>query len=134
MECFYDNHTNTTSSIRTSRNQILRRKDKIPQLHPNFRQKSSWKDKIPQPPGRHSLNCCMQVHISQKRRRRLSSSCRPKAHHAPPAISGAEDNDDLIDNYEMLTGNEDHYTLSEKMVHHCGGAILPVHWIHARLS
>ena len=50
MECFYDNHMNTTSTIRTSRNQILRRKDKIPQLHPNFRQKSSWKDKTPQPP------------------------------------------------------------------------------------
>ena len=48
---------------------------------------------------------------------------------APPAISGAEDDDDFIDNYEMLTGNEDHYTLSEKMVHYCGGAILPVHWI-----
>jgi hypothetical protein len=29
----------------------------------------------------------------------------------------------------MLTGDNDQYTLSEeKMVHHCGGAILPVHW------
>jgi hypothetical protein len=32
MEC-YDNHTNVTSSIQTSRNRIMRGKDKIPQLH-----------------------------------------------------------------------------------------------------
>jgi hypothetical protein len=34
----------------------------------------------------------------------------------------------LTDNYKMLTGNNDHYSFSEQLVHHCGGAILPVHW------
>ena len=55
--------------------------------------------------------------------------------NAPPvavAQGGAPATDDFdeefIDNYEMLTGDNDQYTLSEKMVHHCGGAILPVHW------
>ena len=48
--------------------------------------------------------------------------------NAPPAVSGAEDDDDFVDNYEMLTGDNDQDTLSEKLVHHCGGAILPVHW------
>jgi hypothetical protein len=37
--------------------------------------------------------------------------------------------EEFVDNYKMLTGNTDQYSLSEKMVHHCGGAILPVHWV-----
>ena len=54
---------------------------------------------------------------------------------APPAEGagtpgGAElFDEEFVDNYEMLTGNTDQYSLSEKMVHHCGGAILPVHWV-----
>jgi hypothetical protein len=36
---------------------------------------------------------------------------------------------EFVDNYEMLTGNTDQYSLSEKMVHQSGGAILPVHWV-----
>ena len=57
------------------------------------------------------------------------------ADHVPPGVlaimAGEEDpdDDDFIDNYDMLTGNEEQYSLSEKMVHHCGGAILPVHWV-----
>jgi hypothetical protein len=46
----------------------------------------------------------------------------------PPAVAVDDEDDDFIDDYAMLTGDNDHYTLSEKMVHHCGGAILPVHW------
>ena len=51
MECFNDNHTNATSSIRTYRCQILRGKDKIPQLREISYKNLRWKDKIPQPPG-----------------------------------------------------------------------------------
>ena len=47
----------------------------------------------------------------------------------PTGLLGAEPDADFVDNYEMLTGDDSQYTLSEKMVHHCGGAILPVHWI-----
>ena len=46
----------------------------------------------------------------------------------PPGVAVDDEDDELIDDYAMLTGDNDHYTLSEKMVHHCGGAILPVHW------
>ena len=46
----------------------------------------------------------------------------------PPADAVDDEDEDFIDDYAMMTGDNDHYTLSEKMVHHCGGAILPVHW------
>ena len=46
---------------------------------------------------------------------------------AVPTLGSADD-EEFTDNYEMLTGNNDQYTLSEQLVHHCGGAILPVHW------
>ena len=49
------------------------------------------------------------------------------------AVAGTEEDDEdldeFVDDYAMLTGNSDQYSLSEQMVHHCGGAILPVHWI-----
>ena len=50
-----------------------------------------------------------------------------------PPVAGAPGggevfDEEFVDNYKMLTGNSDQYSLSEKMVHHCGGAILPVHW------
>ena len=54
---------------------------------------------------------------------------------APPAEGagtpgGVELFDEEFDaTYKILIGNTDQYSLSEKMVHHCGGAILPVHWV-----
>ena len=39
-----------------------------------------------------------------------------------------EDEEEFTDNYEISTGKNDQYTLLEQLVHHCGGAILPVHW------
>jgi len=54
---------------------------------------------------------------------------------APPAEGASTPggvelfDEEFVDNYKMLTGNTDEYSLSEKMVHHCGGAILPVHWV-----
>ena len=34
-----------------------------------------------------------------------------------------------VDNYDLTLGDNDDYSLSEKMVHYCGGGhILPVHW------
>jgi hypothetical protein len=47
---------------------------------------------------------------------------------APPTLGSPDDEDKFVNNYEMLTDDNDKYTLSEKMVHHCGGAILPIHW------
>ncbi|KAI2500955.1 hypothetical protein MHU86_13500 [Fragilaria crotonensis] len=43
-------------------------------------------------------------------------------------LGSTADDEEFTDNYEMLTGNTDQYSLSEQLVHHCGGAILPVHW------
>jgi hypothetical protein len=45
-----------------------------------------------------------------------------------PTLLGSTEDEDFVDNHEMLTGNNDQYTLSKQMVHHCGGAILSVHW------
>ena len=46
----------------------------------------------------------------------------------PLAVAVDDEDEDFLDDYAMMTGDNNHYTLSEKMVHHCGGAILPVHW------
>ena len=46
-ECFDDNHTNATSLIGASRNQILRGKDEIPHLHLYFLPKSLLKRQNP---------------------------------------------------------------------------------------
>ena len=47
---------------------------------------------------------------------------------AVPTLGTSTDDEEFTDNYEMLTGNNDHYSLSEQLVHHYGCAILPVHW------
>jgi hypothetical protein len=47
---------------------------------------------------------------------------------AVPTLRTSTDDEEFTDNYEMMTGNNDHYSLSEQLVQHCGGAILPVHW------
>ena len=57
----------------------------------------------------------------------MSSESVSPVVNAPSCVAEAFD-EEFIDNYEMLTGNNDQYSLSEKMVHYCGGAILPVHW------
>ena len=57
----------------------------------------------------------------------MSSESVSPVVNAPSCVAEPFD-EEFVDNYEMLTGNNDQYSLSEKMVHHCGGAILPVHW------
>jgi hypothetical protein len=47
---------------------------------------------------------------------------------AVPTLGTNTDGKEFTDNYNMLTGNNDHYSLSEQLVHHCAGAIFPVHW------
>ena len=36
--------------------------------------------------------------------------------------------EEFVDNDNLTLGNNDDYTLSDKMVHYCGGQILQVHW------
>jgi hypothetical protein len=36
--------------------------------------------------------------------------------------------EEFVNNYDLTLGNNDNYTLSDKMVHYCGGQILQVHW------
>jgi hypothetical protein len=43
-----------------------------------------------------------------------------------PTTLGSPDCEDFVDNYNMLTNNNDQHT--SPLVHHCGGAILPIHW------
>ena len=33
-----------------------------------------------------------------------------------------------MENYDLTYDDHDAYNLSQKMVHYCGGHILPVHW------
>ena len=47
---------------------------------------------------------------------------------APTTLGSPGDDEEFVDNYEMLNDNNDQYTLSEKLVHHCSSAILPIHW------
>ena len=49
----------------------------------------------------------------------------------PTAVLGDDDDDDdyfVNNNIDILTGKNHHDVISHKMWHHCGGAILPVHW------
>ena len=42
---------------------------------------------------------------------------------------GTSMEEELVDkNYDLTLGDNDDYTLSDKMVHYCGGQILQVHW------
>jgi hypothetical protein len=44
-------------------------------------------------------------------------------------ILGSTDDEEFTNNYEMLSGKNDQYTLLELLVDNCSGAILPgVHW------
>jgi hypothetical protein len=36
--------------------------------------------------------------------------------------------EECVDNYDLTLDDNDEYSLSEKMVHYCGGHILQVHW------
>jgi hypothetical protein len=47
---------------------------------------------------------------------------------AVPTLGTSTDDEKFTDNYDILTGNNDHYSLTEQLVHHYGGAILPVRW------
>jgi hypothetical protein len=41
---------------------------------------------------------------------------------------GTSMEEEFVDNYDLTLGDNDDYTLSDKMVHYCGGQILQVHW------
>jgi hypothetical protein len=43
-------------------------------------------------------------------------------------IDGATADDNFSDSYDLITDNDDKYSLCEKMVHSCGGCVTPVHW------
>ena len=45
-------------------------------------------------------------------------------------VQGRAFDQEFLDNYDLDAKSGDEYTLSQKMVHYCGGCILlPVHWI-----
>lgn len=46
----------------------------------------------------------------------------------PPVIDEATTDGDFIDNYDLITDDEDMYSSCEKMDHFCGGCVTPVHW------
>jgi hypothetical protein len=41
---------------------------------------------------------------------------------------GSTDGPEFVENYDLTLDDTDEYSLSEKMVHYCGGQILQVHW------
>ena len=43
-------------------------------------------------------------------------------------VQGSASDQEFMDNYDLDAEGGDEYTLSQKMVHYCGGCILPIHW------
>ena len=43
-------------------------------------------------------------------------------------VQGSAADQEFVDNYDLDAEGGEEYTLSQKMVHYCGGCILPVHW------